>query len=67
MSDLIVFQVRRRPGGWTVEGGRWISAIMPKADALDLAHGMAQVIREVGQPAQVLIVDDQDDSGAASP
>lgn len=60
MSDLVVFEVRRGSGGgWTVAGGRWTSAAMAKADAVSLARGMADVVREVGQPAKVVVVDDE--------
>ena len=64
MSGLVVFEVRRGPGGWTVAGGQWTSAAMAKAEAMSLARGMAEVVREVGQPAKVVVQDD--DAGDAT-
>ena len=62
MSDL-VFRVRRTAGGWAVEGPVWTSATMAKADALNLADGMAAAIRQVGAAARVGVEDAAKDQG----
>lgn len=67
MTGPIVFRVRQRPGGWTAEGAVWTSAVMAKDDAMNLALGMAAVIREAGEAARVIIVSADGEEEVAGP
>jgi hypothetical protein len=60
----IVFRVRQVPGGWIVQGDEpdvrtqsadRVGSITDKANALDLAHGMASAIRQTGGQARVIV------------
>lgn len=63
----LVFRVCQRPGGWTVEHAGWTSAMMARADALDLAEGMAEVLRRSGDAAQVIVANADGTEQARSP
>jgi hypothetical protein len=56
MIGAIMFRVRQFADGWRVEGAAWSSEPMTLAAALELAEGMAKVLREVGEPAGITIV-----------
>jgi hypothetical protein len=55
--DEMVFRLQPVAGGWVVQGATWTSAIMAKADAINLAEGMATVVRGTGQAVRVIVQD----------
>lgn len=57
MAEL-VFRVRKVSGGWIVEADKQIGAITDRANAIDLARGMAQAIRKTGGVVRLEIEDD---------
>lgn len=53
----LVFRVEKAPGGWTVKDGTVIGPFHTKEQALDLAVGMVAIVRQSGQPAELLDLD----------
>jgi len=53
----VVFVVRNTPVGWVVENHMRYGPYFSKGRAVDLAEGMAEVLRHHGQSATVVIED----------
>ncbi len=53
-----VFKVRRVPAGWVVEDHFTSGPFVAKDHALNLAEGMALALRQQGQDASVVVIDD---------
>lgn len=56
----IIMRVRETAAGWLVEDGRTFGPFASREQAMNLAFGMAQVLKEAGESASVEI-ENQDD------
>ena len=56
--EEFVFKVRRVPAGWMVEDHFISGPFAAKDHALNLAEGMALALRQQGQNASVVVIDD---------